>query len=101
MDLNEIKQILEKVGCVAVFDQDGFKMVVLSYEKYRELFDNGKEETAPRLNLLSEPRNGLSFVSDTSGQETIERLNRDIAILKEEIRRKELQELEGELAVDE
>lgn len=103
MNLNEIKQILEKVGCVAIFGQDGSKMVVLSWGKYKELFDfdSNREETAPRLNFLSESKNGLSFVSDPSDQETIERLNLDIAILKEEIRKKELEELEGGMAVDE
>lgn len=89
MDINELKQILETVGSVVVSDQDGSKFVVLPYSKYLELFSKSKEETKVKLNLFSHsPKNGLS------DQEMIERLNQDIAILKDEIKKKELQEID-------
>ncbi len=89
MDLSEIKQLLETVGSVVVFDQDGSKFVVLPYGKYLELFSKCKEETKVKLNLFSYgQKNGLS------DQEMIERLNQDIAVLKDEIKKKELQEID-------
>ncbi len=89
MDLNEIKQILEIAGSVVVFDQDGSRLVVLSYNKYLELFSKSKEETKVKLKLFSP-----SFKNGLSDQEMVERLNQDIAILKDEIKKKELQEID-------
>jgi len=90
---SEIKQLLETVGSVAVLDQDGSKFIVLSHDNYLRLLDKDREETGIRLNFFpAVQKNGLS-VQETEAQETIEKLNQDIAILKEEIKRKELQEI--------
>ena|SRR3989338_9001537 len=93
IDWNEIKQLLETVGSVAVLDQDGSKFIVLSHDNYLRLLDKDREETGVRLNFFPPGlKNGLS-VQKTEAQETIEKLNQDIAILKEEVKRKELQEI--------
>ncbi|HEY4484644.1 MAG TPA: hypothetical protein VI978_02895 [Candidatus Paceibacterota bacterium] len=91
MNLDEIKKIVKDLGSAIIFDQDGPKVVCLSYEKFSEMFgqnQNREPEQKIRLNLYEN-----AYKNDTSDIEVIERLNQDIAILKEEIRKKELQEM--------
>ena len=74
IDWNEIKQLLETVGSVAVLDQDGSKFIVLSHDNYLRLLDKDREETGVRLNFFPPGlKNGLS-VQKTEAQETIEKL---------------------------
>ncbi|MBI2057399.1 MAG: hypothetical protein HYT63_00220 [Candidatus Yanofskybacteria bacterium] len=97
MDLREIKKIVNGLGGVVIVDKDGSRTVVLSYEKYMELSGQNQDERDDseqkiKLNLYAE-----NFKNGAADQEVIEKLNQDIAILKDEIRRKELQELGQEL----
>ncbi|MBI2677069.1 MAG: hypothetical protein HYX21_03960 [Candidatus Yanofskybacteria bacterium] len=97
MNLEEIKKVVNNLGGAVIFDKDGSRMVVLSYEKYLELFGQNQDERDDpeqkiKLNLYAE-----NFKNGAADQEVIEKLNQDIAILKEEIRKKELQEIDQDL----
>lgn len=89
--------MVNNLGGAVIFDKDGSRMVVLSYEKYLELFGQNQDERDDpeqkiKLNLYAE-----NFKNGAADQEVIEKLNQDIAILKEEIRKKELQEIDQDL----
>lgn len=86
----EIKKIVKRLGQAVLLGEDGSHLVVLPLDKYLSLVDNTQGESP----------SGSAFEGNGSenGQELllIEKLNRDIALLKEEIRKKELEELNTE-----
>lgn len=94
MDFSEIKKLVGKLGSVAIFEQEGSCFVVLSYDKFKSLTENADEETRVKVNLNQANRS--LFQNGLSDQDSLEKLNKDIEILKEEIKRKELSELESE-----
>ncbi len=91
MNFNELKELSRRMGGVLVVNGNVPEFVVLPYSAYKSL-----EAEAER----SKPKE--SFVK-TENEETaeIERLNKEILALKEEIRQKEEVELaEAELTLD-
>ena len=106
MHLDEIQKLIEELGAAVIVGEDGPKMIAMSYETYQTMMKergNG---------LYREVRSGfvpavtdhdkLAFPEQlairaeklpSEDQELIEKLNQDIAILKEEIKKKELGEL--------
>lgn len=110
MNFSEIKNLAKKLGGVVLLEEgEKSGMVVLSLEKYREITSQSEEEVqlnhSPAISAVS----AQSELKPTAGSEKetllrgptpwretpdsgelIEKLNRDIAALKEEIRKKEL-----------
>lgn len=106
MHINEIQKLVEELGAAVIVGEDGIKMIAMSYETYRTavsgrrngLNHGGNGEFVPAVtdhDILSFPEQ-LAIRAERHGhgeQELIEKLNQDIAILKEEIKKKELGEL--------
>lgn len=96
MDLEKLKQLAKKVGGVVVVNGENPEFVILTYNKFQELEGPG--------NGVNGIENAIFFENpETNGldrdQGEIERLNREILTLKEEIRQRESAELvssEGE-----
>jgi len=81
MNFSRLKELVRKLGGLLVLDGDEPAFVVLSYDKYQKM-EQGEE--VPVI------ANGISEIGD---EETMERLNQEILVLKEEIRQKEEAEL--------
>lgn len=120
MNLNEIQKLIEELGAAVIVGEDGPKTIAMSYDTYRTMMggkgngrrmetsrefvpaitDHDKLTFPEQLAIRAEKtgRGELSFARTeselrTGEQELIEKLNQDIAILKEEIKKKELGEL--------
>ncbi len=100
MNAKELKQLAAQFGSVVVLQDDRPSFVVLSFEKYQELLDSsGGEVIVKHFSKLSNGFPEANLVSSSavdenkfgSGEE-VERLNKEILALKEEIRAKEEQE---------
>ena len=109
MNIKEIQKLVEEFGAAVIVGEEGPKIIAISYETYRGLVDS-------KGNGLSHERSGefvpaiteedrLTFPEQIANraekltaaeQELIEKLNQDIAVLKEEIKKKEL----GEIGID-
>jgi hypothetical protein len=76
MNFNRLKELAKKFGGILVFDGDNPEFIILSYEQYRKM----------------EASKSFEEISDRE-EETIEKLNREILALKEEIRQRESAEL--------
>lgn len=96
MDINEIQKLIEELGAAVIVGEEGPKMIAMSYETYKNMTarhhhfvpaitDHDKSAYPEQLAIRAE--------RNTGEQEMIEKLNQDIAILKEEIKKKELGEL--------
>ena len=106
MDINEIQKLIEELGAAVIVGEDGPKMIAMSYDTYKNMTagrGNGinkesHDHFVPAItdhDRLTFPEQ-LAIRADKSSQEDqelIEKLNQDIAILKEEIKKKELGEL--------
>ena len=81
MDFNQLKKLVKKLGGILVLNGDEPEFVILSYDQY-EKTDRAAENTeeGPERQKQDE-------------EKTIEKLNREILALKEEIRQKESAEL--------
>ena len=92
MDLSKLKDLVKKLGGLLILDGDEPALVVLSYDKYQKL-DAGEELPVSHRNGLDESviANGVDI-----DETTVEKLNQEILVLKEEIRQKE----EAELVAD-
>lgn len=106
MRLDEIQKLIEELGAAVIVGEDGPKMIAVSYETYQVMMGskgNGlrrqtSREFVPAItdhDKLTFPEQLAIRAEKSSGedQELIEKLNQDIAILKEEIKKKELGEL--------
>ena len=107
MDLKEIEKLVEELGAAIIIGEDGPKMIAMSYDTYRTMADgrgngfnrqdfHGFVPAVTDHDKLTFPEQlAIRAEKAASGeQELIEKLNQDIAILKEEIKKKELGELE-------
>ncbi len=106
MDINEIQKLIEELGAAVIVGEEGIKMIAMSYDTYQATMSNRGNGLSRESNHTFVPAvtdyDKLAFTEQlairaqkTSGedQELIERLNQDIAVLKEEIKKKELGEL--------
>lgn len=77
MDFNRLKELAKKLGGILVLNGNEPEFIILSYDQYKKIDNaaNGEEN------------------SGGNEEETIEKLNREILALKEEIRQKESAEL--------
>lgn len=117
MKIQDLKKLVSQVGSVVLMDDSGVSLVVLSYEQYQSLLgierpsaDRPAPEIEPSVEH-AETDDGFqqtgnvgtgtgNFGSGTTDREAVERLNREISLLKEEIKQRELQELAEETVVD-
>lgn len=83
MDFSELKQLAKKLGGILVMNGNSPEFVVLAYDQYQKLTGGVQN---------SEPRTNPSRLTPEE-EETIEKLNKEILALKEEIRQKEEAEL--------
>jgi hypothetical protein len=97
MQFKDIKKIVKTLGHVVVVDEDGADLVVVSLDKYLSLINGAEEAVATRAEYIEERDETVSLEGSSGFNEQelmlIEKLNQDIAILKEEIKKKELDEL--------
>lgn len=104
MDIKELEQLAGQFGSVVVLEDEKPAFVVLSFEKYQELQKNENKEVLvkhfSRLNgngsVLAEfaaNRQASKEASTDSNEnsEDLERLNKEILALKEEVRMMEEQ----------
>lgn len=102
MDLERIKQLAKKIGGVFIFNGDQPELIVLTYEKFKEL--GGFEIGGNYSGSLVQMTDGVESVAGGDAESftangldedrgEIERLNQEISVLKEEIRQKESAEL--------
>lgn len=106
MNIKEIKQLVKNLGHAVIIEENGSGLAVLPLHEYLELLD--QQTAGPQTNgTMGESQNHwqIAVPSNMTEQDllTIEKLNQDIAMLKEEIKKRELEELEENpenLAVD-
>ena len=104
MDINELKKLLKKSTAVLVLDNGEPSYVILDYETYKELVLRDKnEEKEIKINSGGQIANGngksaiggQSFAPDLPRKpkeeesEILERINKDILAIKNEIEREE------------
>lgn len=97
MQFKEIKQLVKNLGQAVIIEENGSGLVVLPLHEYLELLD--QRAAGPQANGTTgdnESNWQIAVPSNMTEQDllTIEKLNQDIAMLKEEIKKRELEELE-------
>lgn len=113
MDIKELKKLMKQVGGLLVMDGDEPSFVMLSYDNYKELVDEGvgvmihKETPVAHIGVAdystSNQDDFLSSMSGKSGEfrtsdeDRINQLNQEIALLKNEIRQREIEHLGGDI----
>jgi len=101
MDINELKKLLKKSTAVLVLDNGDPSYVILDYETYKELVLKDKsEEKEIKINNGSQMANGNGKTKETLSAidlpqkpkeeeiEILERINKDILAIKNEIEKK-------------
>lgn len=88
---------MKNLGQAVIIEDNGSGLVVLPLHEYLELLD--QQAAGPQANgTMGEGQNHwqIAVPSNMTEQDllTIEKLNQDIAMLKEEIKKRELEELE-------
>ena len=103
MNLKDIKRVVKAMGHAILIEEDGSGLVVLPLEEYLQLagLEVGQEVAVRVKNGVSSEGGdgwrGAPVASGNSNEQDlllIEKLNQDIAMLKEEIKKRELEELE-------
>lgn len=98
MQLKDIKKVVKAMGHAVLLEEDGSGLVVVLLKDYLQLLglETGEEVTVRRT---EQQKNGLADTVSVSGEQDlllVEKLNQDIAMLKEEIKKQELEELEDD-----
>lgn len=100
MDINELKKLLKKSTAVLVLDSGDPSFVILDYETYKDLIlkeKGGEKEIKINNGGQIDNRNGKSAVSAVDlprkskeeEMEILERINKDILAIKNEIENEE------------
>lgn len=95
MDINELKKLVKHSTAVLVLDDGEPSFAILNYDSYKDLIlGNGKEEEKEiKINHAAAPgANGLSNSRPSNNDneiEILERINKDILALKNEIEKEE------------
>lgn len=110
MLLKDIKKVVKTLGHAVLLEEDGSGLVVIPLDKYLQLTEPGKGEEVAVRRAKEAGRNGYGEEEEENWRVTVsprvnseqdlllvEKLNQDIAMLKEEIKRRELEELEDGL----
>lgn len=102
MDFNRLKTLVRKLGGLLVLEGGEPELVILPYEKYQKLetellfFASDASDAKSTEATPAFSRDGLNSLTENNGgeeQETMDKLNQEILVLKEEIRQKEASEL--------
>lgn len=105
MDFQRLKELVKKLGGVLVLDGDKPEFVILSYDNYQQKIEvserdvivevNGEASSPARLAEYPAKRASETgnLIDPNEDEKTVERLNQEISVLKEEIRQKEEAEL--------
>lgn len=81
MNFSELKNLVKKLGGAVVMKDERPEFVILSYENYKKISQENGAENSPKS-------------ADFGGEnEALEKLNKEISALKEEIRQREELEL--------
>jgi len=95
MDINEIQKLVEELGAAVIVGEDGIKMIAMSHDTYRSMTTSRHHNFVPAItdhDRLTFPEQLAIRAERSDEQEIVEKLNQDIALLKEEIKKKELGE---------
>lgn len=90
MNIEELKKLVKQSTAVLVLDEGEPSFAILSYDMYKDLVLNGKEER--EIKVKNAHLNGYSPKTPLSPEaelEILERINKDILALKSEIEREE------------
>ena len=110
MHIDEIQKLVEELGAAVIVGEDGPKMIAMSYDTYKNMTSRRDHHFVPAITdrpgaeiehalwhpvteVLENKMEEIKVRAHGDDQEVIEKLNQDIAILKEEIKKKELGEL--------
>ncbi len=106
MDIKELKKLMKKVGGLLVMDGDEPSFVMLSYDHYKELAEEGvgvaihKEMPAAHIGLADYSTTIQDdFLRSKTGElraseeVRISQLDQEITLLKSEIRQREIEHL--------
>lgn len=88
MDFEQLKKLVKKLGGILVLDGNKPEFVLLSYDQYKKMDMAAGDGEVPISQ--EEPERQEEQPED---EKTIEKLNREILALKEEIHQKESAEL--------
>ncbi len=82
MEINELKKMLKRSTAVLILENGDPSVVVVDYKTYKELIgDEGKDLPVPPV-----PGSAQRIAVPSSGEvELLERINKDILALKEQI----------------
>ncbi len=102
MKVDELREIINKSTSVLVMDNGSPSFVVMGYEQYKDLVKNGEEKEVLIKQKLPASDNKVESVAANLSQrkeyrsdanegelEILERINKDIQILREEIEKEE------------
>jgi len=93
MNLELIKQLAKKIGGVLIFNKDRPELVVLTYEKFKDLESRHDDNYLGSMMAGDSENAGISGTNGLGDQSEIKRLNQEVLALKEEIRQREATEL--------
>lgn len=97
----ELKKIVEQLGGLVIVENSQPKFVVISYEKYKELvipelIREGSSRASDSYGVIHKNIDNSGNFDKDSNEEVVERLNKEISALKEQVSEKE-RELTGNL----
>lgn len=97
MDIAQLKELIKKLGRILVMDGDKPVFVILAYQDYIDMTGSVQAETA--ADLGSSPASVANTepvetaVQDSPDEARILQLNEEIAILRQEVKQRETEEL--------
>jgi len=89
MDFERLKKMAEKLGGILVLDKDEPSFVILPYDKYEELQKGFSKEQSVFRDIIENDTSSENM----QDQGAVEKLNKEIESLREEIRQREELEL--------
>lgn len=90
MDLKELKNLVKNSGAVLVMDNNEPSLVVMDYQTYKNIVNN-EQSAKVQVRHESHESNGIAAKTNPREEELeiLERINKEILALKDEIEREE------------
>ena len=88
MEINELKKMLKKSTAVLILENGDPSIVVVDYKTYKELLGGSGDEEVKEVHLPTPPA-PTGPTHQSSDAELLERINKDILALKEQIEEEE------------
>ena len=88
MEINELKKMLKKSTAVLILENGEPSIVVVDYKTYKELLDD-EDVPEQKDSHFSIPPSASVSTNQSSDMELLERINKDILALKEQIEEEE------------